>query len=107
MNSIGILEGVKMLMMITTNFVESLHENAIDQRWHQVKGMMKRKVIGTMGTTQYSKSSLLFKEKWYNEEDRRKISSPSKFVLREEPDSTVKKLHDNDIADKARNDLKG
>ena len=27
-------------------------------------------------------------------------------MLRKGPDSTVKKLHDNDIADKARNDLK-
>ena len=52
MNSIDILEGVKMLMIITTTFVERLHEEAIEQRWHQVKGMMKRKVIGTMGTTQ-------------------------------------------------------
>ena len=32
MNSIGILEGVKMLMMITTNFVERLHEDAIARR---------------------------------------------------------------------------
>ena len=32
LNSIVILEGVKMLMMITTNFVESLHEDAIDRR---------------------------------------------------------------------------
>ena len=54
-----------------------------------------------------SKSSLLFKEKWYDEEDRRKISLPSKFVLQKEgPGSTVKKLHDNDMADQARNDLK-
>ena len=54
-----------------------------------------------------SKSSLLFKAKWYDEEIRRKLSSSSKIVLREEePGSTVKKLHDNDIADQARNDLK-
>ena len=33
-------------------FVERFHEDVIDRRWHQVKGMMKRKVIGTMGTTQ-------------------------------------------------------
>ena len=47
-----------------------------------------------------SKSSLLFKEKWYDEEDRHKISSSSKIVLREEePGNTVKNLHDNDIAD--------
>ena len=33
-------------------FVESFQEDVINQRRHQVKGMMKRKVIGTMGTTQ-------------------------------------------------------
>ena len=32
MNSIDIQEGVKMLMMITTNFVERLHEDVIDRR---------------------------------------------------------------------------
>jgi len=32
MNSIDILEGVKMLMMITSNFVERLHEDVIDRR---------------------------------------------------------------------------
>ena len=54
-----------------------------------------------------SKSSLLFKAKWYDKEDRCNLSSSSKIVLRKEgPNSTVKKLHDNDIADKARNDLK-
>ena len=30
-NSIDILEGVKTLMMITTNFVERLHKEAIEQ----------------------------------------------------------------------------
>ena len=39
-NSIDILEGVKMLMMIMTNFVERLHEEAIEQRLHQAKGLM-------------------------------------------------------------------
>ena len=53
------------------------------------------------------KSSSPFKEKWYDEEDRRKISLPSKFVLRKEgPGSTDKKLHDNDIADQANDDVK-
>ena len=52
MNSIVILEGVKMLMMITRNFVESLHEDVINRRRHQVKGMIKRKVIRTTVTTQ-------------------------------------------------------
>ena len=38
-----------------------------------------------------SKPSLLFKAKWYDDEDRRKVSSSSKIVLREEgPGSTVK-----------------
>ena len=32
MNSIGILERFKMLMMITTNFVERFHEDVIDPR---------------------------------------------------------------------------
>ena len=39
--------------------------------------------------------------------NQRKLSSVSKIVFREEgPGSTVKIPHDNDIADKARNDLK-
>ena len=33
-------------------FVERFQEDVINQRRHQVKRMMKRKVIGTMGTTQ-------------------------------------------------------
>ena len=37
-----------------------------------------------------SKSSLLFKVKWYDKENRRKLSSSSKIVLREGPGSTVK-----------------
>ena len=35
MNSIDILEELRMLMMIMTNFVERLHEEAIEQRLHQ------------------------------------------------------------------------
>ena len=54
-----------------------------------------------------SNSSLLFKEKRYDKEDGRMLSSSSKIVLREEGSgSTVKIYHDNDIADQARNDLK-
>ena len=41
MTPIDILEGFKMLMMITTNFVERLHEEAIEQRLHQAKGLMQ------------------------------------------------------------------
>ena len=52
MNSIGILEEVKMLMMITINFVERLHEEVIEQRLHQVKGLMQQKIIGATDTTQ-------------------------------------------------------
>ena len=38
-----------------------------------------------------SKSGLLFKEKWYDEEDQHKVCSLSKTMLREEgPGSTVK-----------------
>ena len=32
-------------------FVERFHEDVINQRRHQVKGMMKQTVIGTMGRT--------------------------------------------------------
>ena len=52
MNPIDILEGLKMLMMITTNFVERLHEEAIEQRLHQSKGLMQQKIIGATDTTQ-------------------------------------------------------
>lgn len=52
MSSIDILEGVKMLMMITTNFVERLHEEAIEQRLHRAKGLMQGKITGTTDTTQ-------------------------------------------------------
>ena len=41
MKSIDILEELGMLMMITTNFAERLHEEAIEQRLHQAKGLMQ------------------------------------------------------------------
>ena len=73
----------------------------LSQRNDEAKGYWNQ------GYDTNSKSSLLFKAKWYDEKDRRKLSSSSKVVLREEgPSSTVKKLHDNDIADQTRNDLK-
>ena len=69
---------------------------------------MQQKIIGATDTTQTRGQFLLFEVKRYDEESRRKLSSSSKIVLRKEgPDSTVKKLHDNDIADQARNGLKG
>jgi len=40
MNSIDISEGAKVLTVITTNFVERLYEDAIEQRQHQAKGRM-------------------------------------------------------------------
>ena len=52
MNSIDILKGVKILMMITTNFVERLHEDAFEQRLHPAKGLMQREIIGSTETTQ-------------------------------------------------------
>ena len=59
-------------------FVERFHEVVTDRRWHQVKWMMKRKLSKPWYETNL-KSSLLFKDKWYDEEDRRRISSPSNF----------------------------
>jgi hypothetical protein len=47
MNSIHNLEEVKTLTMITTHFVERFHEDVINKRRHQAKGMVKQKVIGT------------------------------------------------------------
>jgi hypothetical protein len=41
MNSIDILEEVKILMTIMTNFVERYHEDAIEQRQHPAKGRRK------------------------------------------------------------------
>ena len=40
MDSIDILEEPRMLMMIMTNFVERIHEEAIEQRLHQAKGVL-------------------------------------------------------------------
>ena len=69
--------------------------------------MMKPKVIGTMGTTQTRNQACCSRTNEMTRKIDCKISSPSKFVLREEgPGSTVRSLHDNVIADKARNDLK-
>ena len=107
MNSIDILEKIRMLMMIMTNLSRGFQEDVIDRRWHQVKGMMKAKGYWNHGYGTHSKSSFLFKEKWYDEEDRRKISSLSKFVRWEGPGSTVKIQHDNDVANQARNDVIG
>ena len=90
-NSIDILEEHQNADGDHDTFVERFQEDVTDRRRQQVKGMMKRKVIGTMGTTQTRNQVLLFKAKLYDEEDRRKLSSSSKIVLLEEgPGSTVK-----------------
>ena len=52
MNTIDILEELRMLMMIMTNFVERFHGDVIGHRRHQAKGRMERKVIETTDTTQ-------------------------------------------------------
>ena len=52
MNSIDISEEAKVLTVITTNFVERLYEDAIEERCHQATGRMKRKVIETTSKTQ-------------------------------------------------------
>ena len=51
MNSTDILEELRIFMMIMTNFVERLHEEAIEQQLHQATGLMQRKIIGTTDTT--------------------------------------------------------
>ena len=63
MNLIGILEELKMLMMITTIFVKRLHGEAIEQRLHQAKGLMQWKIIGTTYTTQTRNQSVWFEVK--------------------------------------------
>ena len=51
-NSLDILEEHQNVDDVHDTFVTRFHEDVIDRRRHQVDGMMKRKVIGTMGTTQ-------------------------------------------------------
>ena len=45
MNSIDILQELRMLRMIMTNFVERLYEDAIELQRHQAKGMMKQRLL--------------------------------------------------------------
>ena len=51
---------------------------------------MQQKIIGATDMTQTRIQARCFKAKLYEEEDRRKISSLSKFVRSEGPGSTVK-----------------
>ena len=52
MNSIDILEELRMLMMIMTHLSRDFMKMQSIGDDIKLKGMMKRKVIGTMGTTQ-------------------------------------------------------
>ena len=61
-------------------FVERFHEDVIDRQWHQVKGMMKRKVIRTTGTTQTWNQACCSRKNDIGEEDRRKLSSSSQVA---------------------------
>ena len=46
MNLIHNLEEVKTLMMITTHFVERVHEDVISQRRHKVKEWWRERLLG-------------------------------------------------------------
>ena len=63
MNSIDILEEIKILRMIMTNFVERLYEDAIEQRRHQAKGIDEAEGYWIHGYGASSKSSLWFEVK--------------------------------------------
>ena len=79
-NSIDILEGVKMLMMFTANFVKRLHKEAMGQRLHQAKGLMQRKIIGSASTKPTRDQACCSRWK-IRRGNRRKLSSSSKVVL--------------------------
>ena len=51
-NSIDILEEHQNVDGDHDTFVERFHADVVNQRRHQVKGMMKQEVIGTTVTTQ-------------------------------------------------------
>jgi hypothetical protein len=52
MNSIHNFKEIKRLTMIMTHLVERFHEDVINQRRHQAKGVVKLKVNETTDTTQ-------------------------------------------------------
>ena len=68
MNSIGMLEGVKMLMMITKFFFERLHEDAIARRRHQAKEMVKQKAIITVDKMSSQNLKVISQDKQYDRE---------------------------------------
>ena len=61
MSSIDILEKLRMLMVILTNFVERFQEHVIDRRRYQAKGMVKQKVIITIDKMPSQNSELSLK----------------------------------------------
>ena len=68
--------------------------------------MMKRKVIETTVTTQTRDQACCPSRNDKTTKVDVSLAHRRKVVFREGPGSTVKSLHDNDIADKARNDLR-
>ena len=77
--------------------VERFHEDIIDQRWHQVKGMMKRKVIGTRGTTQTQNQACCSRQNDMTRKIAVGLAHRRKLFREEGPGSTVKIEHDNGI----------
>ena len=90
MNSIDILEGIKMFFDDHDKFCREAPRRSNQTTTTSSNMTDAAKDYWNHIYDTNSKSSLLFKDKCYDEEDRRKISSPSKFLLREGPGSTVK-----------------
>ena len=67
---------------------------------------MKRKVIGTTGTTQTRNQAYCSRRNDMMRKIDVGLGHRRKLFREEGPGSTVKIEHDNDIADQARNDLK-
>ena len=71
-------------------FVERFQEDVINQRPHQVKGMMKRKVIGTMGMTQTQNQACCSRQNDMMRKIDISLAHHRQFVLQEEgPGSTI------------------
>ena len=91
-NSIDIFEEHQNVDVDHDTFVKRIHEDVINQRRHQVKGMMKQEVIGTTGKTQTqnqarcSRRNDMMRKNDVSLAHRRKLCS-----VKKEPGSTVKK----------------
>ena len=90
MNSVDISEEAKVLMVITTNFVERLYEDAIEERRHQATGRMKRKAIGTTDTTQTRNQACCSRRNDKIKEIDVSLARRRKLLREEGPGSTVK-----------------